>query len=378
MRSLDTLGSPPKWLATDTVARAKASLGSALARETWKYSSLDGTLGMLFGAPGSACGPLADVPEGVSLTRLGALSSPPAVALDVERYPLAGIVAALSGEAWLIDIENSPSQPLMLDCGPGINAPAILRVHRGCEVEVRECGSGEGVRSAVRVLLAAADSTVRWAQAELAGDVEQWWLLQARLEENAGLELHQHAAGARFRRLDTHVTLIGAGSNCQATGAGMVGPGEHLDRQHVVEHIGRSTFSRTRLHNLARGKSRCSFNGRIHIHPGANAADADLSNRNLALTVDAEINTKPELEIYTDDVRCAHGATVGQIDRNALFYLKSRGLPEPLARRLLCIGFLAESIRGPLAEEVLAAFLARLDGAGPLAPAEPPAASAGT
>ena len=376
MRDLDTLGKPPAWLATDTVARSRAALESGLARETWKYSSLTKTLRMLIGAPNAGSAPLTDVPDGVSIARFSTLAAPPALALGIERYPLAGITAALAAEGWLVDIQGSPDRPLSLDCATGINAPTILRVHRGCRVEVRESGSGGGVRAAVRMLQAAPDSSVRWAQAELADDAEQWWLLNAQLEANASLELHQHATGARFRRLDTHVTLEGAGSNCAATGAGAVGPGEHLDRQHVVEHIGRNTFSRTRLHNLAGGKSRCSFNGRIHIHPGASGADADLSNKNLALDTEAEINTKPELEIYTDDVRCAHGATVGQIDRNALFYLQSRGLPEPLARRLLSIGFLAECIRGPMADEVLSSFLARLDDAGSPASVEPPGESA--
>ena len=378
MRDLDTLGKPPGWLAADTVARSRAALESGLARETWKYSSLTKTLGMLIGAPNAAHAPLTDLPEGVSVTRLSALATPPALALDIERYPLAGITASLAADGWLIDIQDSPDRPLRLNCQTGINAPTILRVHRGCRVEVRESGYGGGVRAAVRVLQAAPESTVCWAQSEPADDAEQWWLLTAQLQNNAGLELHQHAVGARFRRLDTHVTLEGAGSNCEATGAGVVGPGEHLDRQHVVEHIGGNTFSRTRLHNLARGRSRCSFNGRIHIHPSAAGADADLSNKNLALDTEAEINTKPELEIYTDDVRCAHGATVGQIDRNALFYLQSRGLPEPLARRLLCIGFLAECIRGPMADGVLAAFLARLDGAGSPVPVEPHGESART
>ena len=376
MKELDSLGTPPSWLAADTVARSRAALEGGLARETWKYSSLTKTLRTLIGAPNVARVPLADVPDGVSVTRLSTLARPPALALDIERYPLSGITASLAGEGWLIDVQQSPDRPVTLEGETGINAPVILQVHRGCRVEIRESGCGGGVRAAVRVLQAAADSSVRWAQAELADDGEQWWLLKARLSDNAGLELHQHAAGALFRRLDTHVILEGAGSNCHATGAGIVGPGRHLDRQQVVEHVGRNTFSRTRLHNLAQGKSRCSFNGRIHIHPGASGADADLSNKNLELDMDAEINTKPELEIYTDDVRCAHGATVGQIDRRALFYLQSRGLPESVARRLLCIGFVAECIRGPLADEVLADFLVRLGSADASAPGTPSGTSA--
>ncbi len=368
VEELNFPGAPPAWLAADTVTRSRTALDSGLARETWKYSPLSATLRKLLGAPPSPHTPVSDVPDGVAVTRFSRLAAPPLLALNVDRYPLAGITASLAADGWLVDIERSPGRPIVLASAPGIHAPVVFRVSPGCRVDILESAAADGIQSAVRVLVAARDSTVRWAQAELAAGAEQWLLLQAHLQDNASLELHQHAAGARFRRLDTHVALEGAGSSCQSTGAGVVGTGEHLDRQLVVEHIGRNTRSRTRLHNLAAGSSRCSFNGRIHIHPGASGADADLSNKNLALDADVEINTKPELEIYTDDVRCSHGATVGQLDDNALFYLRSRGLPEPLARRLLSIGFLAECIAGPLAARVSEDFEARLDNV-PVGPA---------
>lgn len=367
VEGLATLGAPPKWLAADTITRSRTALESGLARETWKYSPLSRTLRKLLGAPASPVPPLRDVPDGVTIAPLSSLDPSPPFDLNVARYPLAGITASLAVDGWLIDIERSPDRPIVLASSPGINAPVMVRVHPGCAAAIEECGSASGVQAAVRLLTLAQDANVVFAHAELATNAEQWLFLQASLAENANLVLHQHATGALFRRLDTHVTLEGAGSTCTATGASVVGSGHHLDRQQVVEHLGRSTRSRTRLHNLAAGRSRCSFNGRIHIHRGACQADADLSNKNLALDVDAEINTKPELEIYTDDVRCAHGATVGQLDERALFYLKSRGVPERLARRLLSIGFLAECVTGPLAEEVLQDFLERLDGS----PAEP-------
>lgn len=357
---LSEIDATPAWLAADTIARCRAALDSGLARETWKYSPLSKTLEKLLGAASVFAMPLEEVPEGVTVSPLGNPDRAPHFDLNLERYPLAGIVASLAAEAWLVDIGRSPERPLRLTSRAGINAPVIVRTHPGCRVAIEEGGAPGGMQAAVRVLLAGRHSRVSWAQTELAEDSEQWLLLQASLAEHACLELHQHATGALFRRLDTHVTLIGDGSDCTATGAGVVGTGQHLDRQQVIEHRGRNTRSRTRLHNLAAGASRCSFNGRIHIHPGATGSDADLSNKNLALHADAQVNTKPELEIYTDDVRCSHGATVGQLDDTALFYLRSRGLPEALARRTLSIGFLAECVTGPLAGRVLDNFLERL------------------
>ncbi len=359
--ALDGLGQTPRWLASDLLARSRAALSGGLARETWKYSSLPETLRALLGAPIAKHPPISKSPAGIKLRRFSELDKPPPLALCIDRYPLAGIAATLAGEAWLIDIERSPSHPILLTAAAGINPPILVRVGQGCRVRVREQPSGGDVQATMRTLLAGRDADVTWERAELVDDAEQWLLLQAQLESNASLELRQYATGARLRRLDTHVELLGKGSSFQARGASVVSAGGHLDRQLVVEHRGRNTQSRTQLHNVAAGKGRCSFNGRIHIHAGASNADAGLSNRNLALDAAAEINTKPELEIYTDDVKCSHGATVGQLDNNALFYLQSRGLPEAQARRLLCVGFLTECVTGALAETVLANFLARLD-----------------
>ncbi len=361
LKELDGLGPPPVWLAADALARCTAALDSGLARETWKYSSLPKTLRGLLGAPNTSAPPLADVPAGVKLCRFSELDEPPPLTLRTERYPLAGITAMLVGDGWLIDVGRSPQSPLVLVAEAGISPPVLLRVAAGCRIAVRDNPNIGGVRAAVRLLLAARDSTVIWDQAELTDDAEQWLFLRAQLAANASLDLRQYATGAHLRRLDTQVELTGSGSSFRTEGANVVNAGLHLDRQLVVEHRGRNTKSRSRLHNVAAGRGRCSFNGRIHIHPGVSGADADLSNRNLALDGNAEINTKPELEIYTDDVKCSHGATVGQLDDNALFYLRSRGLPEPRARRMLCAGFLSGCIEGPLAQIVSADFLARFN-----------------
>jgi Fe-S cluster assembly protein SufD len=136
-----------------------------------------------------------------------------------------------------------------------------------------------------------------------------------------------------------------------------VSDGAHLDQQLVVEHRAGATRSRQRFHGIGAGKGTAVFNGRIHIHPGAPGADAALSNRNLALHPDAVIDTKPELEIYTDDVKCSHGATVGRLSEESLFYLCSRGLDPRQARRILCRAFIRECVTGALAEAAEAELL---------------------
>ena len=109
----------------------------------------------------------------------------------------------------------------------------------------------------------------------------------------------------------------------------------------VVEHIGLDTVSRQLVHGIATDSSELTFNGRIHIHPGAQRSDARLTNKNLLLDRKSRINTKPELEIYASDVKCCHGATVGQLDPVQMFYLRTRGLDEITARAMLTRAFLA-------------------------------------
>ena len=363
---------PLPWLPAAAPASIQAALDGQLARETWKHSPLGKMLQALLDAPVSLELPLQAAQEGISATPFSSLDAPPALAFDLQRYPLAGLVLALSRDGWLIDVRQSPARPLALAPIPGIQAPLLIRVRPGCQVEIEEGPGHGGVQAQLRFLRAERGAIVHWSRAELAENAEQWSLLHASLGARARLQLHQHALGAAFRRLDSHLALEGQGSSCDWVGAGVADQRRHLDQQHVAEHLGRDARSRAKLHNLAADRGRCSFNGRIHIHPGAAGADADLSNRNLALGTQAEINTKPELEIYNDDVRCAHGATVGRLQEEALFYLRSRGLGEAAAHSLLGAGFLAECIGGPFAAQVSECFLARLARAAASKPAGAP------
>lgn len=368
MAELDALA-PLPWLPASAPGGIRAALDGRLARETWKHSPLGKMLQALLEAPVALELPLQSAQEGVLATPFSSLDAPPALAFDMQRYPLAGVVLALSRDGWLIDVRQSPARPLALAPIPGIQAPLLIRVRPGCRVEVEEGPGQGGVQAQLRFLRVERGATVHWSRAELDENAEQWSLLHARLDAGAGLQLHQHALGASFRRLDSHLALEGRGASCECIGAGVADQRRHLDQQHVAEHIGPEARSRAKLHNLAADQGRCSFNGRIHIHPRAAGADADLSNRNLVLGTQAEINTKPELEIYNDDVRCAHGATVGRLQEDALFYLRSRGLGEAAAHRLLGAGFLAECIGGPFAAQVSECFLGRLARAAASTPA---------
>lgn len=164
-------------------------------------------------------------------------------------------------------------------------------------------------------------------------------LLQAELAAHASLTNHHFNLGAALARTDINVLLKGTDANATLNGLQFATGNQHHDSHLQVEHCVPHTNSNEDYRGIADGRGRIVFNGKVMVHEKAAKTDAQQSSRNLLLSNTAEIDTKPELEIYNDDVKCAHGATVGQLDATALFYLRSRGLDENQARALLTHAF---------------------------------------
>lgn len=151
--------------------------------------------------------------------------------------------------------------------------------------------------------------------------------------------------GGRLARNDINSVLEEEGAKCILEGLYSLNGECHIDNHTRVDHKQPYTTSQEYYKGILQGKSRAVFNGKVVVHPGAQKVDARQANRNLLLSEGAEVDTKPELEIYADDVKCAHGATVGQLDEDQVFYLRSRGVDEGAARQLLTYAF-AEEIVG--------------------------------
>ncbi|MEJ2441089.1 MAG: SufD family Fe-S cluster assembly protein, partial [Gammaproteobacteria bacterium] len=164
------------------------------------------------------------------------------------------------------------------------------------------------------------------------------------------------ASGGGWNRTDVNVDFAGTQANCELQGLYTAGSGQYTDIHLDVQHSLPACRSRENYRGIVHGKGRAVFDGRIVVAKDAQGSDASLSNRNLLLSENAEIDTKPQLEIYADDVKCAHGTTVGRLDPQQVFYLRSRGIPEPEARRMLCMGF-AEQILATVEDERLHKFM---------------------
>lgn len=169
--------------------------------------------------------------------------------------------------------------------------------------------------------------------------------------------------GAALGRNELNVRLEGDGARLLANGV-LFGDGRrHVDTRLGIEHIARDTACELTWRGIADGRSRVVFHGGIGIRPGADGSDAALSNKNLLLSADAEVDSQPVLVIDADEVKAAHGATVGQLDPNALFYLRSRGVPEAQARRLLTAAFCREPLLALEDDGLRGLLLACLDAA---------------
>lgn len=169
-------------------------------------------------------------------------------------------------------------------------------------------------------------------------------LLAAKLGRDAKFDSFVLSTGARLARNEIRIMLDGPGADCTLNGIALVRGRQHCDNSTDVDHASGHCRSSQLYKNVLDDRARSVFQGRIHVASDAQKTDAHQMNRNLLLSRDAQADSKPELIIHADDVKCSHGATVGDLDQDALFYLRSRGIDTVTARNLLVRGFAAEMI----------------------------------
>lgn len=169
--------------------------------------------------------------------------------------------------------------------------------------------------------------------------------IHARVARDAELDISTLDLGGKLSRHDVRVDLAEAGAQATVRGLFCIGGQGHVDNYTRIDHNAVHGTSREFYRGLAAERGRGIFRGAVVVHPGAQKTDSEQRIASLLLSSQAEINAKPELEIYADDVKCAHGASFGQLDPAALFYLQSRGLPLAQARALLTLAFALEPLR---------------------------------
>ena len=258
-----------------------------------------------------------------------------------------GAVVLLSAKAQV----QTPIEILFIaSAADGINQPRNLIIadngSRASIIErhVSHADAASFTNSATEVIVnerAELDYYLVQDQSSVACQVGGVWAKQAR---KSRFSCRTITLGGKLVRNDLGVELVGENSHCDMFGLYHPLGAQHVDNHTTMVHAAANCSSREWYKGVLDGRARAVFHGRIVVQEGAQKTDAAQTNNNLLLSQGAEIDTKPQLEIYADDVKCSHGATVGRMDEDALFYLRSRGIDETRARALLTFAFVADII----------------------------------
>ena len=360
--------------ATDDVAARTQLAGLELPGNGPRFVILDGRF-----APGLSR--IGDLPAGVWF---GATEAAIAEREDLFREvaeevpgdparPFAALNAAFFADGFILDIEpgvaiDQPIEIVHLASGKdphSYHTRSLIRVGEGSRATVLETYAGEGRywrNDVVAVRLAVGAELSRAVLVEESAEAVHLAQLDAILGADARLSGFALLLGGGTVRHEASVQMAGERAACRLDGAFIVDRNEEANIVTNVDHQVPHGETRELIKGVAAGRGHGAFQGKITVREQAQKVDAHQLSRNLILGGRAVIDTKPELEIYADDVKCAHGASVGELDETALFYLRTRGIPDAEARHMLIEGFLrepVEEIADPALREHLLRRLAR-------------------
>jgi Fe-S cluster assembly protein SufD len=309
----------------------------------------------------------ANMLEGIAVERFSDLSESAANKLlahaqEYDRGEFETLNRSLCSHAILITIAKNAKveKPLLLQYiqhGEGLSLPRVfVQQESGSELQLIEDFISDNAANSAWVshtdFVIGANARLTYYRMNLnAKQQSLTGTTRALLQRDAVLESHCLCLGAELGRHDFNVLLAEPGASCDLNGVCVTRNKEHFDNHTNIEHIAPHCTSNENYRCIADDASQIVFNGRIHIHRDAQKTLGSMSNKNLILSSQAEIDAKPELEIYADDVKCAHGTTIGQLNEKEVYYLKTRGLSDDQARQMLTLGFVLEIVRSaPITE----------------------------
>ncbi len=269
------------------------------------------------------------------------------------EHPLADLNAALLPDGLHIRVaaDSSQARPLGLliadgaDAQPGVaQSRIVIEMEKGSRAQFVEhhvsVGAADHYANIVVELSLAQGASADYVRLQQrATHHTQTHRMNVRLDESGMLRYSGFDLGGRLVRNDLDIDIAGRDACAIVGGLYIADDGQHIDNHVRIDHRVGPARSQQEYRGILGGRCRCVWNGKAVVHGGADGTDAEQSNHNLLLSDRAEIDAKPELEIYADEVKCSHGTTVGQLDEAALFYLRSRGLDEKQATRALTRAF---------------------------------------
>jgi Fe-S cluster assembly protein SufD len=350
--------------------------------EAWKYTSLRPLTELQFQAVLTDAG---DHPAPIALPHLGALADAPRVVFVAGRYraDLSQLPDQISARRFAGHLTEAPVEDedrllalntllaedgAILDVAAGTDAGTLVLIHMGTEMSGKpaafhprhkvhlgagaaltlvEICAGNGTYLHNPVLDAEIDAGARLAHLRLQIESPKAFhigAVHAAVGENASYDSFSLIMGARLARSEMHVHLHGSHGHAALNAAQVLRGHQHADFTTVVSHEAVAGTSRQTVKNVLDDHARGVFQGKIEVHRAAQKTDGYQMNQALLLSPHAEIDSKPQLEIFADDVKCSHGATVGELDADQLFFLRSRGIPQAEARGMLVRAFLSEAL----------------------------------
>ena len=340
--------------------------------ENWKYSDLRAVIDEDAIASAGTVSMTASIPEAIRRVQLGQdieLINRKR-ALTKERPFSAGVMAEAAAEfaehSLVLYVPKGVhiSDPLRVDIRGEGHGTIVLVVDSGSSltfVETHETGGNRLRNVLINLHLEVGAKLTHFREAAYSAQLPSIETLVVYQARNSHYRAHYFQQGAKLSRLEADIVLDGEGAEADLSGVSVLGDGAHADITTRIEHAARLTTSRQLFKKVAGGKSRAVYQGKIAVKEGAIGSDSRQTAKALLLSNHAEADLKPELEILADDVKCAHGAAVGDLDQDSLFYLRSRGIREKEARGLLIHAFLGEVVDAIENAQVRKSALAIID-----------------
>jgi Fe-S cluster assembly protein SufD len=324
--------------------------------EEWKYTDLKTALEPANDSiAATAQWSIERVPVGVTLFDLANLTAAPGwvqahfgKAAPAETMAAASFALAHGGFALHVPRETAIAESVRVDFSSDGHVRALIVLEDGAELTLIENQSADGGfrNTGIEIVLGANARLTHVRFAGASPEAVQIEDVAVRVARDGVYRAHFFNGGAELSRLIVRMTLKDTGANADLSGVSVLGGQLHADVTTHVYHAAGETRSVQLFKHVAGGKSRAVYQGKITVAKGADKSDSRQTAKALLLGERAEADLKPELEIFADDVKCAHGAAVGDLDADSLFYLRARGIPENEARNMLLRAFLREVVDG--------------------------------
>lgn len=345
---------------------AAATSGASLPQAVPARAGASHRIAFVNGAFSAELSTLSELPDGVEVAPLGPSLRGSAFPLgrlgelaDCKTRALTALNTALFRDgAWIrIGEELALEQPIEIlnlvaagDDSVALHPRNLIEIGAGSRVTLVEhtaaLGKGLSLSNPVTEVFVARDANVEHVKLqEEAPKAFHLAALAVRQEAGSRFASHSLALGAELGRVDITCTLAGGGAHAALYGLYLGRGRQLLDHHTTIDHASPHTTSDELYKGILDGRAHGVFHGRIHVRPHAQKIQAMQNNRNLLLSDQCVVNTKPQLEIFADDVRCSHGAAIGQLDPDHVFYLQSRGIEREAAQALLVLAFASELVR---------------------------------